>query len=467
MGAGLGGLACALRLAQDGVFVDVYEAHDRPGGRASSFVSPQGFRFDAGPTLIVMTDVIERALGKDAFSRIGLRRLDPAYRVLWPDGEHFDLSSDIATLLQEVARFEPGRAASALSYVAEVHAQFRESRGKILEVDHSPASILKLLINPGKLRPWVLGKLRRYTERWFESPRMVQALTFQSLYLGTSPLRAPALYSLLPVEEIVGGVWFAPGGTGAVVHSMMSACENAGVHFHFGSAVNEVITARGRATGIRIGDTIRTFDAVAINADREPAMRRFFDAPLSKLAYGHSAIVWYLGIDRPVSLPHHSVLLPENPWRAYAQLDAGSIPTEPMVYVCNPAVTDPSFAPSKMSSLSMLTPVPNRKQLRNFDEEALFTRVLKRVERHAGDLQSHLVFQRARGPREFETELNLMHGAAFGPDHTLDQMGPLRPTIAHPFLRNVVFTGSGTRPGSGVPMVLISGRLAAERLLSI
>ncbi|MDQ6933296.1 MAG: phytoene desaturase family protein [Candidatus Eremiobacteraeota bacterium] len=466
VGAGLGGLACALRLAQEGVSVDVFETHDRPGGRAAAFITEGGFRFDTGPTLIVMTDVIERALGKAAFANIGLRRLDPGYRVLWPNGDSFDLSCDVATLLREIEGFEPGRSAAALSYLATVHEQFRESRAKILEVDHSLKSTLQLIMRPGKLRPWVFRKLRAFTERWFRSPRIIQALTFQSLYLGTSPLRAPAMYALLPVQEIVGGVWFAPGGTGAIVDALTGACENAGVRFHFGAPVDAVLSQGERATGVRTGGAIRGFDAVAINADREPAMQRFFGVPSSRLAYGHSAMVWYLGINRTVHLSHHSVLLPDDPWQAYAQLDAGVIPQEPMIYVCNPAASDSSFAPSGMSSLMLLCPVPNRKRLRDFDEEALFRRVLQRVESYAGDLQPHLVYRNARGPREFEKDFNVMYGAAFGPDHTLDQMGFLRPPIAHPRLRNVVFAGSGTRPGSGVPMVMISGRLAAERLLS-
>lgn len=465
VGAGLGGLACALRLAQDGVSVDVFETNDRPGGRAAAFTSQGGFRFDAGPTLIVMTDVIECALGKAAFANIGLRRLDPGYRVLWPDGEHFDLSSDLSTLLKEIDRFEPGKSAAALEYLAQVDEQFRESRAKILEVDHSLKSALQLVIRPGKLRPWVFGKLRAFTERWFRSPRIVQALTFQSLYLGTSPLRAPAMYALLPVQEIVGGIWFAPGGTGAIVDALTRACENAGVRFHFSTTVDEVVSEGAHATGVRTGGTIRSFDAVAINADREPAMLRFFGISPSRLAYGHSALVWYLGVNRRLNLPHHSVMLPDDPWRAYAQLDAGSIPAEPMIYACNPCASDSSFAPRDMSSLMLLTPVPNRKRLRNFDEDALFRRALQLVERYSGDLQSHIVYRAVRGPHEFENEMNLMYGAAFGPDHTLNQMGPMRPPIAHPRLRNVVFAGSGTRPGSGVPMVMISGRLAAERLL--
>ena len=466
IGAGLAGLACALRLAQEGVAVDVFERNDRAGGRAATFTSENGFRFDSGPTLIVMTGVLRRALGNDAFRTLGLERIDPGYRVLWPDGERFDCSSDIATFLQEMARFERGNAANALAYIAAVHEQLQESRGKILDTDHDLRSIVRLVLQPGKLRPWVISDLRRFTKRWFRSPRVVQALTFQSLYLGTSPLRAPAMYALLPVEEIVGGVWFAKGGTGAIVDALQAQCERNGVRFHFDTTVDEVVVSKHRATGIRTGASLRSVDAVAITADREAAMQRFFGAKPGRLSYGHSAIVWYLGVDRAVDLPHHTVMLPDDPWKAYAELDSGTIPSEPLVYACNPVRSDPSFAPAGMSSLMLLCPVPNRRALPDIDEDTLFQRVLERVERHAGALRGHVTFKSVRGPREFERDLGLMHGAAFGPDHTLDQMGPLRPPIAHPRLHNVVFAGSGTRPGSGVPMVLMSGRLAAERLLS-
>lgn len=465
IGAGFAGLSAALELARAGVRVDLLEASDRPGGRAQRW-SSQGYRFDLGPTLIVMTGVLRRALGDGAFEELSLQRLEPGYRVRWNDGGDLSVHSDIALMLAEFSRYGESPA-KMLSFIARAHDAYRDARGKILERDHTFASFVATLLRPGRNRAWIAGNLRRFVERYAAHPRVVQALTFQSLYLGTSPLRAPALYTVLPAEEIVGGIWYPRGGTASIVDAMLREAERLGVNFVDRTRAERV---RVRPDGaIRVEAAARAFDADAliVAADREPSLALFNGAaPRGRRPrYGHSAYVWYVGIDRTLPLDHHTVVLSDDPWRGYAELDEGRIPAEPMLYLCNAAATDPSCAPPGCSALLVLAVVPNRALAAEFDETALRDRAFSAIERHTGPFRDRIVVERVRGPREFERELGLMHGAAFGPDHTLDQMGPFRPSIAHPRLRNVAFAGSGTHPGSGVPMVLISGRLAAEHLL--
>lgn len=467
VGAGFSGLSAALELARCGAKVLVLEGADGPGGRARRFVTPEGYAFDSGPTLVVMTDVLRRALGQRAFEGLSFRRLEPGYRVVWPDGTSFDLSSNIATLLGEIERFDPAPPpSSTLAFLADVHELYLEARSKILERDDSLLSFVGRLASRGRFRPWALGSLRRFVQRFFDNPRVVEALTFQSLYLGTSPLIAPAMYALLAAEEILGGVWYPAGGTGAIVAALVRQCEEHGVTFSFGSRVTRVLDDGHRARGVESATGTHYADGIVVTADREVAMQRLFAEPGHEPSprYGHSAMVWYLGIDRRIDLPHHTVMLPSDPWTAYAQLDQGLLPSAPLVYLCNPAASDESVAPPGHSALVLLAPVPNRSTLFAFDARHFFERVMTVVERHAGPVAERIVYRSARGPAEFERELDVMHGAAFGPDHLLDQMGPFRPSIRHPRLSNVVFAGSGTKPGSGVPMVLISGRLAGQRL---
>ncbi len=466
VGAGLAGLSAALELARRGAEVTVVEALSTAGGRAQR-LQYGAYRFDAGPTLLVMTDVLHGTLGAAGFKRLGLRRLEPGYRVFWPDGERFDLSSDLAKLLTQIARFEgPLHNAPALRYLARVHDLYRRSRTNILDVDHTPGSFVRTLLAPGRFSPWAVGGLRSFAQRHFTSSHVVDALTFQPLYLGTSPLRAPALYAMLAVEEAVGGVWYCAGGTAAVVTALVEACTAAGVRFEFDSVVKEVRTAGRSAQAVVLENRTIEADGVVVTADRETAITSLFGSSRSRrVRYGHSAMLWYVAVRRPVALPHHSVFLPSDPWRSYAELDAGKIPQEPLVYACNPAVNDAGVAPPGCSALTLLAPVPNALALPEFDEAALFDAVLPALERQAGALRDDIEFVRTRGPREFAGELRLAHGAAFGPDHTLDQMGAFRPSIRHPKFDNVVFAGSGTHPGSGVPMVLLSGRMAARRLM--
>ena len=465
VGAGFGGLSAAITLARAGLQVEVFEAQDRAGGRAAALVTPQGFHFDMGPTLLIMIDTLRDLLG-DAFADLGLARLQPNYRVLWEGGDRWESHSDAARIVAEFRRFQPAGIARALEYIATVHEQFVLSRKRVLEVDMDWRAAAQLVLRPQGLSPWVMRDLRGFARTYFTHPRLVEALTFQPLYLGMSPRKSPAMYALLGVEEMVGGVWFAPGGTGSVVAALRREAERLGCTFTFGARVERILTRNGRATGVVAGGAQHDAQAVVVSADREPALAGLFGTPVRHSPrYGHSAAVFYLGLDRPIESAHHTVLLPDDPWAAYAQLDAGHLPNHPLIYMCNPAISDPAMAPPGMTSLMLLVPVPNarRATLALADVRAA---ALDVVERTFGPISEHIVYASARGPREFGADLGLAQGAAFGPDHGFDQMGPLRPAIAHPTLANVAFAGSGTHPGSGVPMVLISGRLAAERVLA-
>lgn len=469
IGAGFAGLSAALEIARAGMRVTVVDALPSAGGRAQR-LEFGGYRFDAGPTLLVMTDVLRSTLGNDAFERLGLRRLSPGYRVFWPDGERFDMSSNLAEFLEQTARFEgPLRNAQAVRYLARVHDLYVRSRTNILDVDHTVGSFVRTLLAPGRFSPWAAGGLRTFVHRSFASRRVVDALTFQPLYLGTSPRRAPALYAMLAVEEVIGGIWYCPGGTGAVVDALVRQCEAAGVRFSFGRLVGEIGVSGNRARSVVCSDGTIDVDGVVVTADRETALTTLFaqPRPVRSPRYGHSAMVWYLGVRQPLALPHHSVMLPADPWAEYERLDNGSVPNEPLIYACNPAVDDAAVAPPGHSALLVLAPVPNVRALPKFDEAALFDRVVSQLERHAGPFRSEIELVRARGPREFQADLRLTDGAAFGPDHTLDQMGAFRPPIRHARYDNVVFAGSGTHPGSGVPMVVLSGRMAARRLAGV
>ena len=434
VGAGFAGLSAALHLARAGIAVEVLEATDHPGGRAQAWRSGE-FHFDLGPTLVRMPDVLEKALGAERFAALELMRLEPGYEVRWPDGERFSMHSDIALSLAEFERIEPGVSPRALDYFTRVHGAYREARAHIFEGE---------------------GTLRRFTEQFFRQPRLVEALTFQSLFLGTSPLRAPAISAYLPVVEATEGLWFAPGGMASIVDGFVDAGRASGVVFSYGRRVESIERSSSGAWRAATAEKSYEADAVVVALDREPAHALLGARPpqIEAMRYGHSALCLYLGVRRRVDLPYHSIFLPSDPWRAYAQLDSGHLPDEPPIYAHNPVARDASAAPSDGSALFVLAPVPNLLALREEEIAAFRKRIFERLEREVGELREFIEVERMRGPAEWASELGLVHGAAFGPDRGLDRDAP-----------GLAFAGSGTRPGSGVPMVVASGRLAAEHLL--
>ncbi len=434
VGAGFAGLSAAMHLARAGIAVEVLEATDRPGGRAQAWSSGE-FHFDLGPTLVRMPDVLEKALGAERFAALELMRLEPGYEVRWPDGEHFSMHSDIALSLAEFERIEPGVSPRALDYFTRVHGAYREARAHIFEGE---------------------GTLRRFTEQFFRQPRLVEALTFQSLFLGTSPLRAPAISAYLPVVEATEGLWFAPGGMASIVDGFVDAGRALGVAFSYGRRVERIERNGDGAWRAVTTEQSDEADAIVVAIDREPsfALLGVRSPRLGAMRYGHSALCLYLGVRRRIELPYHTIFLPNDPWRAYAQLDGGNLPDEPPIYTYNPVARDASAAPADGSALLVLAPVPNLSALRQEELAAFRKRIFERLEHEVGELREFLEVERVRGPAEWASELGLVHGAAFGPERGPDRRFP-----------RLAFAGSGSHPGSGVPMAVRSGRLAAEHLL--
>lgn len=462
VGSGFAGLSAALELARAGVAVTVCEAADRPGGRAQLHESPDGrFRFDMGPTIITMRDTLARTLGKDAMRELELRRLEPGYRVAWSDGESFDMHSDVALWLAEVTRLGGG-AADALKFLSDGYEMLDGAMAAILENPWTGSSWTRLFTSKPRLKPWAMGSLKAMAARAFSHPKLVEAMTFQTLYLGMTPNRAPAAYSLLAAQEIVDGIWYARGGAAAIVASLARRCEAHGVTFRYATRVTNVVRYGKRARGVETTSGTFAADAVVLACDRDPALRTLLQRPAKRaVRYGHSALVYYLGFSNPLALPHHTVLLPSDTERLYADLDAGRVPSSLALYACNPFASDDTATPG---ALTVLVPIPNLGRVQA-DHDAIFVQVLEALETRFGVRANDVRYRYERGPKQFETELGVAFGAAFGPSHDLLQMGPFRPSIDCPGLRNVAFAGSGTRPGSGVPLALISGRLAAARLL--
>jgi phytoene desaturase len=483
IGAGIGGIATAARLARNGYSVTVLEKNERAGGRANQIVR-DGHRFDIGPTLFLMPEVWEEtyaALGEQMADHLDLRRIDPTYTVHFEDGLRLRLTSNLGDMQTQLERIEKTGFSGFLRYITEGNLHYKVSLQKF--VGRNFRSLFEYF-SPRNLpllfQLKALGKHYANTGRFFKDERLKAAFTFQNMYLGLSPFEAPATYSLLQYTELAEGVWYPMGGMYRAIESLTAIAEKLGVRFVYGCAVRELRTGRSRVESAITQDG-REFraDVFVGNADLPyiykellPASRE--GARLGRKLYTCSTIMFYWGVDKQYpQLAHHNVFLAGGYRASFDQIfKEHDLPQQPSFYVHAPARTDPSAAPAGQDSLYVLVPVGHLDDHRPQDWDARVSRaraeVLRRLAAEMGitDLDQHLKFEIVYRPETWKQRFNLEKGAAFGLSHNFMQVGYLRPANRHARYKNMYFAGASTHPGTGLPIVLLSARLTAERILA-
>jgi phytoene desaturase len=482
IGAGLGGITLAARLARSGYPVTVLEKNFGPGGRCGQLVC-NGHRFDTGPTLFLMPEVFEEtysALGESMHEHLDLVRVDPTYRIKFEDGLELTLTADMNKMQAQLEAIEAGSFGGFLAYMNEGHRHYRVSLEKFvgrnffsLAEYFSPANL------PLIFQLKALTKHYKNIGKYFQDPRLKAAFTFQNMYLGLSPYDAPATYSLLQYTELADGVWFPKGGMFRVIESLVSIAEASGVKFSYNSPVEEIEVEGGRATAVRlINGTRLPADLIIANADLPYVYKNLLpDDPLAEKLenkkYTCSAITFYWGTDKVYpELGAHNVFLASDYRASFDRIfEDLSIPEKPSFYVHAPARIDPASAPPGEDTLMVLVPAGHLDTNGSQDWESLKERarstVFERL-REVGvvDLAEHIKFEEAYAPMEWREMYNLERGSAFGLSHNFMQVGYLRPQNRHRRYRNLYFVGSSTHPGTGLPIVLLSARLAWERILA-
>jgi len=477
VGAGLGGLACALHLAGAGRAVTVVEKEPVPGGRAGR-LAIGGYEFDTGPAVLTMPELIDEALaavGERLTDWLELSPVDPAYRAHFPDGSTLDVIADTARMAAEVSRVCGANEADRyLRFVDHARRLWNLQRRDFVERNlDSPRDLLTgnllRLVAAGGFR-----RLQHKIDHFFQDPRTRRVFSFQAMYAGLAPHDALGLYAVIAYLDAVEGVFFPRGGIHAVPRALAAAAGKHGVQLRYDTTVERVEVRGDRATGVvtTAGERIPA-DVVVLNPDLPIAYRDLLPATprrITRLRYSPSAVVLHVGSrQRYTRIAHHNLHFGRS-WRHTFDevIRHGRLMSDPSLLVSNPTRADPSLAPAGREVYYVLAPVPNltagglrwRDGLAQRYAAELVTTLQDRgyVGFGAGIDVSRLIT-----PAEWAAD-GMAAGTPFAAAHTLWQTGPFRPGTLHHGLRNVVFVGSGTQPGVGVPMVLISGKLAAERI---
>jgi phytoene desaturase len=404
-----------------------------------------------------------------------MKRLEPMYRLQFEDGRTFDATPDVERLAREVAKIDPEDARNVAAYLQDNLRKFEVFK-PVLEkpflniARFGHPDLLRALPH---LRPW--ATVDADLSRWFRNPDTRLAFSFQSKYLGMSPFKCPSLFTILAYIEYGHGVFHPIGGCNAIPRAMAQCLTRMGVDVRLNEPVTAMTFEGRRATGVTTSRASYDADAVVVNADFAHSMRnlvpnelrrRWTDSKIEAKRYSCSTFMLYLGLEGTLPLSHHTIFLAGDYRRNLREIEEGLAPSEPSIYVQNASVTDPTLAPAGHSALYVLVPVGNLAAGTDWTPLMASYReaILDRLQTLTGhDIRPLIRSETMIAPPDWEAQ-GIYQGATFNLAHNLGQMLHNRPRNRFEDLEGVYLTGGGTHPGSGLPTIFESARIATKLL---
>lgn len=483
IGAGLGGLASAMRLGAKGYHVTVIDRLDVPGGRGSS-ITENGHRFDLGPTIVTVPQVLRElwaACGRDFDADVTLKPLDPFYEIRWPDGSSFKARQDTAAMRSEVARLSPGDSKGYEKFLKDSEARYLfgfEDLGR--RSMHKLWDLVKVLPTFAWLR--ADRSVYAHAASRVKDERLRMALSFHPLFIGGDPFHVTSMYILVSHLEKEYGVHYAMGGVAAIAAAMGRVIEDQGGALKMNAEVDEIVVENGRATGVRlVGGEVLRAPLVVSNADaghtynrllRNQPRKRWSPARLKRSRWSMSLFVWYFGTQGTREMwpeaGHHTILNgPRYKGLVQDIFIKGKLSEDMSLYVHRPTVTDPSAAPAGGDTFYALSPVPHL----GFDDpvdwaaegETYRKKVMKVLEEQMlPGLSSHITASRVFTPVDFRDRYLSPNGSGFSIEPRILQSAWFRPHNVSEELPGLYLAGAGTHPGAGVPGVIASAEVLGK-----
>jgi phytoene desaturase len=474
IGAGLGGLAAAIRLGARGYRVTVLEKLDVAGGRAGVF-KQDGFTFDAGPTIMTVPQVFEELwsmAGRSFAADVTLQPVTPFYTIRFDDGSTFDAQSDPDAMRREVAKLSPNDVAGYDQFMADSGAIYKVGFEQLAHVPFTNfTDMLAIVPDLLKLKGW--RSVYSHVAARVKDPRLRMALSFHPLFIGGNPFRASAIYSMIAYLERTYGVHWVKGGTNALVQAMVKLIHWQNNKVKLNAPVARIRHDGKRATGVELesGEVIaadvvvsnacavNTYDKLLHGLDARPTLRKLKSSPHSM-----SLFVWYFGTKKKFeTVPHHIILMGPRYKELIADIfDRKILADDVSLYLHRPTASDPSLAPAGCDTFYVLSPVPHLDGKTDWRVEAERYKQMIAKRLHQTVLphfQADIVSERVMTPLDFEGRLSSFKGAAFGLEPVLTQSAWFRPHNKGAGLSNLYLVGAGTHPGAGVPGVISSARV--------
>ena len=479
IGAGFSGLSAACHLAEAGCRVTVVERHDGPGGRARTW-EKDGFRFDMGPSWYWMPDLFERffrRFGHEVDELYDLRRLDPSYRIVWPEGDHWDLPAGLPALREFFEAKEAGGGRAFDAFIDQTRQVYEAAtRDYLFRPSLSLGEFVDARLLGELFRLRMLRSMASYARSAFSEPRLARLVEWPVLFLGASAEDTSAMYSLMSYADMALGTWYPMGGMHRIIEAMVQVAGARGVRFRYGESVERILTDGGKVTGVRTAKGKIAADAVLASADYhhveqellQEEYRQYSPRYWESRVMSPSSLLFYLGVEGDLApLSHHTLFFDRDlDTHMEAVYRRPEWPEAPLFYACAPSVTDPSVAPPGHASLFILIPLAPGLDDDDGERERIYAQVMDRLEAHLDrTVRDRVVLKRSYAMRDFVDDYNAFKGNAYGMANTLRQTGPLKPPLRSEKVEGLYFAGQLTVPGPGMPPSLVSGELAAGVLL--
>lgn len=478
IGAGFAGLSAACTLAAEGMDVTILEKLDQAGGRART-LEEEGYLFDMGPSWYWLPDVFEEffaGFGKKPSDYYRLERLDPSYRVFYGKNDFLDLPASAQGVIDLFEKEEPGAGAKLKKYLNEAAFKYHLGIGELVRKPaDSWLEYMNWKVISGSLRLNVFQSFHAYVRRNFKNPRLFPILEFPVIFLGATPKKTPALYSLMNYADIALGTWYPMGGMSEVVKAMVKLAKELGVKVILNEEVVKVEAENARVKAVHTHQAVYPATYVIGAGDYHhieqkllpAAFRRYNEKYWDSRDMAPSSLLYYLGISKPLpALLHHNLLFDEDFGQHAKDLfDKPVWPEKPLLYISCTSKTDPAVAPAGLENLVVLIPVAPGLHDSQEVRDKYYEYILKKLSEVAGeDIRNHVAFRRDYSQEHFAADYNAYKGNAYGLGNTLLQTAVLKPRMRSK-LGNFWFAGQMTSPGPGVPPSIISGQVAAKQIL--
>ncbi|MEO0585527.1 MAG: 1-hydroxycarotenoid 3,4-desaturase CrtD [Bacteroidota bacterium] len=477
IGAGIGGLATAVRLRSQGYEVKVYEANAYPGGKLSQF-DLQGYRFDAGPSLFTLpeeVDALFELTGKNPRDYYSYETLDPITRYFFPDGTRLDAFADPARFAEEVEKKtgeSQDRILSLLSKSRELyditHHVFLERSLHKLDT-YLRKETLQSILQLHKLDAF--RSMNRANTQFFQDPRVVQLFNRYATYNGSNPYEAPATLNIIPHLEFNKGAYFPVGGIYQITDSVYRLAQDIGIEFYFGTPVDRVVVENGQAVGIAVGGQIHHAEVVVSNVDIVPTYRKLLrdqEAPEQTLNQprSSSALIFYWGMKKEFpELDVHNIFFTEDYQAEFAHIwEKKNLYHDPTVYIHISSKKHAADAPAGGENWFTMINVPHDAG-QDWDQmiETARISILKKVSKMLGkEIQPYIEVEHILEPRTIQSRTGSFLGALYGNSSNNRFAAFLRHPNFSRKIKNLYFCGGSVHPGGGIPLCLLSARIVGD-----